>query len=288
MRNPPESAWRFLTQAAPTRFRPVLQRRRPHRYSITADRENDRAVAMDMTGEHRIGLPQDLVWRALNDPDILKASIPGCEELVREGDTGFKGRIAASVGPVRAKFSGTATLTDIDPPNGYTLTGNGSGGPAGMVKGGAKVQLSADAEGTLLRYEAQAQVAGKLAQIGSRLVDMAAKKMADEFFQNFVQQIQPIALAEAPMPLPEAAVPFPEPAGEASGAQTAPAQPEATTQPEATAQPEAAAQLAAATQPATSPPAPREPHSIGRPSWLVWGPIVLIVIIVIAFLLGVL
>ena len=105
------------------------------------------------------------------------------------------------MGPVRAKFSGQATLSEIDPPNGYTLTGNGSGGAAGMVKGGAKVRLTADSEGTILHYEAQAQVAGKLAQIGSRLVDMAAKKMADEFFHNFVQQLEPVALAEAPAPI---------------------------------------------------------------------------------------
>jgi carbon monoxide dehydrogenase subunit G len=152
---------------------------------------------MDMTGEYRIPLPQGLVWDALNDTEILKASIPGCEELTRESETRLKGRIAAAVGPVRAKFSGEATLSDIDAPNGYTLTGSGSGGAAGMVKGGAKVRLIGDADGTILRYEANAQVAGKLAQIGSRLVDMAAKKMADEFFGNFVRQLEPVAIAEA-------------------------------------------------------------------------------------------
>jgi carbon monoxide dehydrogenase subunit G len=146
---------------------------------------------MDMKGEFRIPLPQDLVWRALNDADILKASVPGCDELIRESDTTFKGRISAAVGPVRAKFSGQATLSDIDAPNGYTLTGNGSGGAAGMVKGGAKVLLVTEGAETVLRYEAQAQVAGKLAQIGSRLVDMAAKKMADDFFANFVRQLAP-------------------------------------------------------------------------------------------------
>jgi carbon monoxide dehydrogenase subunit G len=154
---------------------------------------------MDMTGEYRIPLPQGRVWDALNDTEILKASIPGCEELTRESETRLKGRIAAAVGPVRAKFSGEATLSDIDAPNGYTLTGSGSGGAAGMVKGGAKVRLIGDADGTILRYEANAQVAGKLAQIGSRLVDMAAKKMADEFFGNFVRQLEPAAIAEAPL-----------------------------------------------------------------------------------------
>jgi carbon monoxide dehydrogenase subunit G len=128
---------------------------------------------MDMKGEFLIPLPQALVWRALNDAEILKASIPGCDELIRDSDTSFKGKISAAVGPVRAKFAGTATLSDIDAPNGYKLTGNGSGGAAGMVKGGATVRLIADGDATILHYEAHAQVAGKLAQIGSRLVDMA-------------------------------------------------------------------------------------------------------------------
>jgi len=160
---------------------------------------------MDMKGEFRVPLPQDVVWRALNDPEVLKASIPGCDELIRESDTSFKGKISAAVGPVRAKFTGTATLSDIDAPNGYTLTGSGSGGAAGMVKGGAKVRLVPEGSETLLQYEASAQVAGKLAQIGSRLVDMAAKKMADDFFGNFVAQLQaaqPAAAAE-PEPGPE-------------------------------------------------------------------------------------
>jgi carbon monoxide dehydrogenase subunit G len=160
---------------------------------------------MDMTGEYRIKLPQALVWRALNDPEILKASVPGCEELIRTSETGFKGRIAAAVGPVRAKFAGEATLSDIDPPNGYTLTGSGSGGAAGMAKGSAAVRLATDAGETVLTYEVRAQVAGKLAQIGSRLIDMAAKKMADDFFANFVRQIEPVALAEAPVVEPIAA-----------------------------------------------------------------------------------
>jgi hypothetical protein len=158
---------------------------------------------MEMKGEFRVPLPQDAVWRALNDPEVLKASIPGCDELIRETETSFKGKIAAAVGPVRAKFAGTATLSDIDAPNGYTLTGSGSGGAAGMVKGGAKVMLVPEGDETLLRYEAQAQVAGKLAQIGSRLVDMAAKKMADDFFGNFVAQLQAAQPAAAPEPATE-------------------------------------------------------------------------------------
>ncbi|HTJ65651.1 MAG TPA: SRPBCC domain-containing protein [Alphaproteobacteria bacterium] len=170
---------------------------------------------MDMKGEFRIPLSQDVVWRALNDAAILKASIPGCEELVRESDTSFKGRISAAVGPVRAKFSGQATLSDIDAPNGYTLTGSGSGGAAGMAKGGATVRLVTEGAETVLRYEAHAQVAGKLAQIGARLVDMTAKKMADDFFTNFVAQLSPatpVAAAPEPTPIaPGAAAPVRQP-----------------------------------------------------------------------------
>ena len=160
---------------------------------------------MEMKGEYRISLPQDMVWRGLNDLDVLKASIPGCEELIRESDTTLKARLFASVGPVRARFSGDAVLSEIDPPNGYTLTGSGAGGPAGMAKGGATVRLRTEDGVTVLTYEAHAQVAGKLAQIGSRLVDMAAKKMADDFFGNFVaavqaatwEGVQPVSVAEA-------------------------------------------------------------------------------------------
>jgi len=155
---------------------------------------------MDLKGEHRINLPQSLVWQALNDPVILKASIPSCDELVKESDSKFKGRVSAAVGPVRAKFSGEANLSEIDAPNGYTLTASGSGGAAGMAKGVAVVRLTTDGGHTVLSYDVSAQVAGKLAQIGSRLVEMTAKKMADEFFTNFAQQMEPVALAEAPMP----------------------------------------------------------------------------------------
>jgi carbon monoxide dehydrogenase subunit G len=162
---------------------------------------------MDMKGEYRIPLPQETVWRALNDPEILKGAIPGCEELVRESDTRFKGKVFASVGPVKARFGGEATLSDIDPPNGYTLTGSGSGGPAGMAKGSAIVRLRSEGAETILEYEVKAQVAGKLAQIGARLVDMAAKKMADDFFGNFARLVAP-----APAPAVTAAA-VPDTAG---------------------------------------------------------------------------
>jgi carbon monoxide dehydrogenase subunit G len=140
---------------------------------------------VDINGEQRIPASQQVVWQALNDPEALKASIPGCESVDKVSDTQFTARITMAVGPVKAKFAGDVTLTDIDAPNAYTITGKGSGGAAGFGKGSARVTLIPDGAGTLLRYTANASVGGKLAQIGQRLVDSAAKKMAEDFFTNF-------------------------------------------------------------------------------------------------------
>ncbi len=140
---------------------------------------------MQMTGEHRIPAPRQAVWEALNDPDILKQCIPGCEELIRNAEGGFEATVVAKVGPVRAKFGGKVALSDIDPPNGYTISGQGQGGAAGFAKGGASVKLADDGDGTLLTYTVDATVGGKLAQIGSRLIDATARKMADDFFSAF-------------------------------------------------------------------------------------------------------
>ncbi len=160
---------------------------------------------MEMTGEYRIDAPREAVWTALNDPDILKLAIPGCEEVTKESDTAFAAKVTAKVGPVKAKFSGQVTLSDIDPPNGYTISGEGQGGPAGFAKGGAKVSLIKDGDGTILRYTVTATVGGKLAQIGSRLVDGVAKKMADQFFVKFGETVTAAALATAPAEAPAAA-----------------------------------------------------------------------------------
>src|SRR5690349_19271865 len=132
---------------------------------------------MDMTGEHQIKAPRQAVWVALNDPEVLKASIAGCEELIKTSDTEFQAQVTAKVGPVKAKFSGKVALSDLDPPNGYTITGEGAGGAAGFAKGGAKVQLEPDGDATLLKYAVNAVIGGKLAQIGARLIDGAARKM---------------------------------------------------------------------------------------------------------------
>jgi carbon monoxide dehydrogenase subunit G len=145
---------------------------------------------MDMTGEHQIAAPRAAVWAGLNDPVILKRSILGCEELTKASDTEFQAQVTAKVGPVKAKFNGKVTLSDLDPPNGYTISGEGSGGAAGFAKGGAKVHLEDAGSGTLLKYEVHAQIGGKLAQIGSRLVDGAARKMADDFFTAFAAAVE--------------------------------------------------------------------------------------------------
>lgn len=144
---------------------------------------------MDMTGERRIPAPRQTVWEALNDPEVLKASIPGCESLEKTADDQMKATAGVKVGPISAKFNGKVQLTDIDPPNGYRITGEGQGGVAGFAKGGAVVSLSDEPDGTLMRYEVHAQVGGKLAQLGGRLIDSVAKQMADQFFDRFTAQV---------------------------------------------------------------------------------------------------
>lgn len=146
---------------------------------------------MEMNGEFRIPAPRQQVWARLNDPETLKISIPGCQELEKLSDTEFTARVRAKVGPVSATFSGKVTLSDLDPPAGYTISGEGQGGVAGFAKGGAKVSLEEDGGETILRYGVQAQIGGKLAQIGSRLIDATARKMANEFFGKFVAAVSP-------------------------------------------------------------------------------------------------
>jgi carbon monoxide dehydrogenase subunit G len=168
-------------------------------------------MAMDMTGEYRIPAPREKVWAALNDPEVLKASLPGCESLEKASDHEFAATVVAKVGPVKAKFNGQVTLLNLNPPEGYTINGEGKGGAAGFAKGGADVKLiEAGPNETILTYTAKADVGGKLAQLGSRLIDATAKKMADEFFDNFVKQVAPPAPATEAEPEPQ---PEPEPGG---------------------------------------------------------------------------
>ena len=147
-------------------------------------------MAMTMNGEVTLPAGIDAVWAALNDAEVLKACIPGCEQLNKDDDTHFSAVVKVKLGPVKASFKGKVELVDLDPPNGYRIQGEGEGGIAGFAKGGAKVALSDAGEGqTLLRYDVEAQVGGKLMQLGSRLIDSVSKKLADEFFANFAKAV---------------------------------------------------------------------------------------------------
>jgi uncharacterized protein len=151
---------------------------------------------MDLTAEQSIRAPRERVWAALNDPDVLKACIPGADEVVRNGDSEFAVGMTAAVGPVKAKFRAKLTLSDVVVPEGYTLTFDGQGGAAGFSKGTAKVALAADASGmTVMRYSVHAQIGGKLAQVGQRLIDAAARKVADDFFTRFKAQVEVVPAA---------------------------------------------------------------------------------------------
>jgi carbon monoxide dehydrogenase subunit G len=142
-------------------------------------------MAMTMSGEYQLPATRDVVWAKLNDAEVLKACIPGCEELNKLSDTEMTAVATTKIGPVKARFKGKVHLTDLDPPNGYRISGEGDGGVAGFAKGGATVKLAEKDGGTLLTYDVEAQIGGKLAQLGQRLVNGAAKKVADEFFQKF-------------------------------------------------------------------------------------------------------
>jgi carbon monoxide dehydrogenase subunit G len=141
-------------------------------------------MAMTMTGEVTLPADRRQVWAMLNDPAVLKASIPGCQTLDKTSETSFSAVVKVKIGPVGASFKGKVQLSDIDAPNGYTISGEGEGGIAGFANGGAKVQLADAPGGTLLKYDVQANVGGKIAQLGSRLIDGVAKKLADQFFAN--------------------------------------------------------------------------------------------------------
>ena len=156
---------------------------------------------MELKGERLLPAPIDTVWAGLNDPEILKACIAGCESLERTGDDAFQALVAVRVGPVAAKFKGNLKMTDVKPPSSYTIHFDGQGGVAGFGKGSADVQLASEAGGTKLSYVARAQVGGKMAQVGSRLIDAAASKIAEDFFAAFEAKVAPppaeVAVAEA-------------------------------------------------------------------------------------------
>jgi carbon monoxide dehydrogenase subunit G len=155
---------------------------------------------MQQTGEYRIAAPAAEVWRALNDPEVLARCIPGCESLERTGETSFRAKVRAKVGPVSAAFEGEVTLSDLDPPRAYTLNASAKGGAAGFGRGTARVTLEDQGAETVLRYSVEGSVGGKLAQIGQRLIDAAARKTADDFFAAFAEAV-------APAPAPAARAP---------------------------------------------------------------------------------
>ena len=144
---------------------------------------------MDMTGERRIPAPRQKVWDALNDPAMLKAAIPGCKTLEKVSDSDLRATAAVRIGPIAAQFTGKVQLLDLDPPNSYRIAGEGQGGVAGFANGGATVRLADEGPFTLLSYEVKAQVGGKIAQLGARLIDATAKQMADQFFDRFSAEV---------------------------------------------------------------------------------------------------
>ena len=160
---------------------------------------------MDIKGEFQIPAPREAVWRDLNDPEVLRHCIPGCKEIEKTSATEFTARVVLRVGPVKAPFRGKVTLSDLDPPNGYTITGEGQGGVAGFARGQATVRLAGNGGTTVLTYEAAATVGGKLAQVGQRLLDTTARKFADDFFAKFTEQIsssaEPAEQPDAPEPV---------------------------------------------------------------------------------------
>lgn len=182
---------------------------------------------MEMSGQQHIAAARDKVWAALNDPDILKQCIPGCQELTKEGDNAFSAKVRAKVGPVSANFTGHVTLSDMVPPESYTISGEGKGGAAGFAKGGAKVSLAEDGAGTLLSYDVEAKVGGKMAQLGARLIDGTARKMADDFFGRFSELVAP-APSEPTVEAPEVAeaVAAPAASAEATAATAEASEPE--------------------------------------------------------------
>lgn len=245
---------------------------------------------MDMSGEYRIPAPREQVWAALNDPDILRRSIPGCEELIKHSDTDLEAKVTAKVGPVKAKFGGNVRLENINAPISYSITGEGKGGAAGFARGGADVSLAEDGDGTILTYTAKAEVGGKLAQIGSRLVQGTAKKMADEFFGTFSRIVadgHAAAMAAAgPEPVGEGATSVSEPASPPMpGPATAPPPPPTATVPTPAAAEAASRRPAETPRPATPPPSGATKPAdrgllggLGMPAYVGIGVVVLILL----------
>ena len=153
---------------------------------------------MDLKGEYRLPASRETVWAKLNDPEVLKRCIPGCEELEMTGENEMKATVTAKVGPVKVKFNGEVRLENINPPESFSIVGEGKGGIAGFAKGGADVYLAEDGAETILTYNVSAQVGGKLAQLGGRLIDSSAKKLSSQFFDNFAKEVEAAETGAAP------------------------------------------------------------------------------------------
>ena len=170
---------------------------------------------MELQEERRIAAPRDRVYAALNDPEILRQCIPGCETLTRTGDNNMEATVQIKIGPVKARFAGAVELKNLNPPESYTIAGEGKGGAAGFAKGQADVKLLEDGTATILKYDVKADVGGKLAQLGSRLIDATSRKMAGDFFSKFaelVEQGEAVPATGAPEARPSPP-PAPEPSG---------------------------------------------------------------------------
>jgi carbon monoxide dehydrogenase subunit G len=167
---------------------------------------------MKMTGEQKLAASRQRVWEALNDPNVLKQCIPGCQSLEKESDERLKAIVAIKIGPIGARFAGAVTLSELDPPNGYLISGEGQGGAAGFAKGAARVRLTDDGPGTLLTYEVDAEVGGRLAQVGGAIIDATAKQLAGAFFKKFGDVVAgpKTEPQEAIAPAPQAAPTGPE------------------------------------------------------------------------------
>jgi uncharacterized protein len=148
-------------------------------------------MAMNMTGEVQLPASRETVWAMLNEPAVLRGCIPGCESLDKDSDNEFRAIATIKIGPVKARWKGKVRFSNLDPPNSYCISGEGDGGVAGFAKGGAKVSLANKDGGTLLSYNVEAQIGGKLAQLGQRLINSVAKKTADDFFENFAAAVRP-------------------------------------------------------------------------------------------------
>ena len=233
---------------------------------------------MDMSGEREITAPREQVWAALNDPEVLKAAIPGCQSIEKTSDTQFDAKVKAKVGPVNATFGGTVNLSNIDPPKSYTISGEGSGGAAGFAKGRADVSLENCGDSTRLSYTVNAQVGGKLAQLGQRLIKSTANKYATQFFDNFAEKVAPTPAATSEGE-PEASIP--EASTDAATTDSATSSETAGAAPESPVQSEDAS---ASTAPGTTESA-KQPAERGgiRPIYWIGSLIVLILILLAVF-----